>query len=198
MKKWNLRKFKLKTLDINEISDRTLLMNLYITQALTVFLGVIILVFQRNNIFLDLQAFNVVKILLWGIGFAGVFLAVNMILSRYVPEDVSDDGGVNDKLFGNRPLWHIFVISTIVAICEELLFRGAIQHAFGAYWTSILFAAIHIRYLKHWIMTALVFGVSYGLGWIYIQTGSLWTPIIAHLVIDCVMGCIIRFRKDEG
>jgi membrane protease YdiL (CAAX protease family) len=198
MKKWNLRKFKLKTLDINEISDRALLMNLYITQAFTVFLGIIILVFQRNNIFLDLQAFNVVKILLWGIGFAGVFLAVNMILSRYVPEEVSDDGGVNEKLFGNRPLWHIFVISTIVAICEELLFRGAIQHAFGAYWTSILFAAIHIRYLKHWIMTALVFGVSYGLGWIYIQTGSLWTPIIAHLVIDCVMGCIIRFRKDEG
>jgi uncharacterized protein len=198
MKKWNLRKFKLKALDINEISDRTLLMNLYITQAFTVFLGIIILVFQRNNIFLDLQAFNVAKILIWGIGFAGVFLAVNMILSRYVPEEVSDDGGVNEKLFGNRPLWHIFVISTIVAICEELLFRGAIQHAFGAYWTSILFAAIHIRYLKHWIMTALVFGVSYGLGWIYIQTGSLWTPIVAHLVIDCVMGCIIRFRKDEG
>jgi membrane protease YdiL (CAAX protease family) len=198
MKKWNLRKFKIKTLDINEISDRTLLINLYITQALTVFLGIVILVFQRNNIFLDLQASNLSEILMWGIGYAGVFLGVNMILSRYVPEDVSDDGGVNEKLFGNRPLWHIFVISTIVAICEELLFRGAIQHAFGAYWTSILFAAIHIRYLKHWIMTALVFGVSYGLGWIYIKTGSLWTPIVAHLVIDFVMGSIIRYRKGEG
>ncbi|QGQ96915.1 CPBP family intramembrane metalloprotease [Paenibacillus psychroresistens] len=197
MKKWNLRKFKLKTLDINEISDRMLLMNLYITQALTVFIGVIILFFQRNNIFMDLKDFNVIKILAWGIGYAGLFLAINMILSRFVPEDVSDDGGVNDKLFGNRPLWHIFVISTVVAICEEILFRGAIQHAIGAYWTSILFAAIHIRYLKHWIMTALVFGVSYGLGWIYIQTGSLWTPIVAHLVIDLVMGCIIRFRKDK-
>jgi membrane protease YdiL (CAAX protease family) len=198
MKKWNLRKLKFKTLDIHEISDRTLLINLYITQILTVVLGVIILFFQKNNIIYYLQASNLATILIWGIGYAGVFLGVNMILSRFVPEEVSDDGGVNEKLFGNRPLWHILVISIIVAICEEVLFRGAIQHAFGPYWTSILFAAIHIRYLQHWIMTALVFGVSYGLGWIYIQTGSLWTPIVAHLVIDFVMGCIIRFRKAEG
>jgi membrane protease YdiL (CAAX protease family) len=198
MKKWNIRKLKFKTLDIHEISDRTLLINLYFTQVLTVVLGVIILFFQKTNIIHQLQASNPITILLWGIGYAGVFLGVDLILSRFVPEEVSDDGGINEKLFGNRPLWHILVISTIVAICEEVLFRGAIQHSFGPYWTSILFAAIHIRYLQHWIMTALVFGVSYGLGWIYIQTGSLWTPILAHLVIDFVMGCIIRFRKDEG
>jgi membrane protease YdiL (CAAX protease family) len=197
MKKWNLRKLKLRALDINEISDRTLLINLYITQLLTVLLGVIILFFQKNDLIHQLQAANLTKVLIWGIGYAAVFLGVNLILSRFVPEDVSDDGGINEKLFGNRPLWHIFVISAIVAVCEEVLFRGAVQHAFGAYWTSILFAAIHIRYLKHWIMTALVFGVSYGLGLIYIQTGSLWTPIAAHLVIDFVMGCMIRFRKDE-
>jgi uncharacterized protein len=198
MKKWNFRKLKLKSIDIQELSDRTLLINLYITQMLTVFLGVIILLFQKNNLILQLVGTFPVTILVWGVGYAGVFLGINMILSRFVPEEVSDDGGVNEKLFGNRQVWHILVISTIVAICEELLFRGAIQHTFGPYWTSIIFAAIHIRYLQHWIMTALVFGVSYGLGWIYIQTGSLWTPIIAHLVIDFVMGCMIRFRKNEG
>ncbi|MEX2460956.1 MAG: CPBP family intramembrane glutamic endopeptidase [Paenibacillaceae bacterium] len=197
MKKWNLGKFKLKTVNMDEISDRTLLINLYITQLLTVILGTIILLFQRNNIIHQMQYSSVGTILLWGVGYAGVFLGVNMLLSRFVPDDVSDDGGINEKLFGKRPIWHILAISTIVAICEEVLFRGAIQYALGPYWTSILFAAIHIRYLQHWIMTALVFGVSYGLGWIYIRTGSLWTPIMAHLVIDFVMGCIIRFRKDE-
>jgi membrane protease YdiL (CAAX protease family) len=200
MKKWNFRnlKFKLKTIDIQEISDRTLLLNLYITQLLTVVVGIIILLFQKNNILHQLNFDKPTTFLIWGLGYAALFLMVNMILSRFVPEEVSDDGGVNVKLFGKRPVWHILVISTIVAICEEVLFRGAIQYAFGPYWTSILFAAIHIRYLQHWIMTALVFGVSYGLGWIYIQTGSLWTPIIAHLVIDLVMGCIIRYKKDEG
>jgi membrane protease YdiL (CAAX protease family) len=199
MKKWNLRdlKLKLKKIDIDEISDRTLLLNLYITQLFTVVFGIIILLFQKNNILTQLNFDKPTTFFIWGLGYAALFLVVNMILSRFVPENVSDDGGVNVKLFGNRPVWHIFVISTIVAICEEVLFRGAIQYSLGPYWTSILFAAIHIRYLQHWIMTALVFGVSYGLGWIYIQTGSLWSPIIAHLVIDLVMGCVIRFRKDE-
>jgi membrane protease YdiL (CAAX protease family) len=199
MKKWNLRNFKLKlkSIDIHEINDRTLLLNLYITQLLTLVLGIIILLFQKNNILAQLNFGKPDTFIIWGLGYAALFLAVDLVLSRFVPEEVSDDGGVNLKLFGNRSVWHILVISTIVAICEEVLFRGAIQYAFGPYWTSILFAAIHIRYLQHWIMTALVFGVSYGLGWIYIQTGSLWSPIIAHLVIDLVMGCIIRFRKDE-
>lgn len=100
-------------------------------------------------------------------------------------------------IFGNRALWHIALLSLIVSICEEVLFRGAIQAAWGPYWTSILFAAIHIRYLQHWLMTGLVFSISYGLGWIYIQTGTLWTPIFAHFLIDFVMGCILRYRREE-
>jgi membrane protease YdiL (CAAX protease family) len=178
------------------LSDRTLLLNLYITQLLTVLIGIIVILFQRNNLLKQLNWMYPTTILLWGLGFAALFLVVNLVLSRWVPEEVSDDGGINIKLFGSRALWHIIVISAIVAICEEILFRGAIQHAFGAYWTSILFAAIHIRYLQHWIMTGLVFGVSYGLGLIYIHTGTLWAPILAHFVIDLVMGCIIRYRRE--
>jgi membrane protease YdiL (CAAX protease family) len=196
MKKLNLRKFKFKAVDIDTLSDRTLLLNLYITQLLTVFIGIIVILLQRNNLLKQLNLTHPVTVLEWGIGFAAAFLAVNMLLSRWVPEEVSDDGGINLKLFGSRALWHIIVMSAIVACCEEILFRGAIQHAFGAYWTSILFAAIHIRYLQHWIMTGLVFGVSYGLGLIYIHTGTLWAPILAHFVIDLVMGCIIRYRRE--
>jgi membrane protease YdiL (CAAX protease family) len=196
MKKWNLRKLKFKAVNIDELSDRTLLLNLYITQLLTVFIGIIVILFQRTNLLKQLNWMQPTTILLWGIGFAALFLGVNMVLSRWVPEEVSDDGGINLKLFGSRALWHIIVMSAIVAFCEEILFRGAIQHAFGPYWTSILFAAIHIRYLQHWIMTGLVFGVSYGLGLIYIHTGTLLTPILAHFVIDLVMGCIIRYRRE--
>ena len=57
-------------------------------------------------------------------------LAVDFVLSRFVSEDSMDDGGINEMLFRKRPVWHIFVIALIVSICEELLFRGAIQHAF--------------------------------------------------------------------
>jgi hypothetical protein len=117
-------------------------------------------------------------------------------MGRFVPEEAMDDGGINDMLFRKRPIWHIVVISAIVAICEELLFRGAIQYAFGPYWTSILFAVIHVRYLRHWVPTGIVFAISYGLGFIYIQTGTLWAPIITHFIVDLVLGLIIRFRRD--
>jgi membrane protease YdiL (CAAX protease family) len=138
-----------------------------------------------------------IYILIWGAAFAVAVLLVDILISNWVPPEVTDDGGINELIFKNRPLWHIIVLSFVVAFCEEWLFRGAIQASWGPYWTSILFAAIHIRYLQHWLMTGLVFGISYGLGWIYIQTGSLWTPIAAHFMIDLIMGCIIRYRRED-
>jgi CAAX amino terminal protease family. len=43
----------------------------------------------------------------------------------------------------------------------------------------------------------MVFSISYGLGWIMEYTGTLWTPILAHFLVDFIMGCIIRFRREE-
>ncbi len=108
-----------------------------------------------------------------------------------------DDGGINEMIFKNRPLWHIIIITLMVGICEELLFRGAIQYAFGPYWTSILFAAIHFRYLRHWIPTGWVFVSSYALGYIYIESGTLWAPILCHFMIDLISGLIISLRREK-
>jgi uncharacterized protein len=198
VKKFDFKNIRFGKVDLNTLDDRTLLLNLYITQLLTLFIGMIILLFQKNN---PITMFSLVggwRIFLWGIAFALCVLGVDLLISRWVPKEVTDDGGINDRLFGNRPLWHIAIISLVVSICEELLFRGAIQHAWGPYWTSILFAAIHIRYLQHWLMTGMVFSISYGLGWIYLHTGTLWTPILAHFAIDFIMGCILRYGKEEA
>lgn len=198
MKKFDFKNIRFGKVDVNELNDRTVLLNLYITQLLTLIIGIIILFFQSNHKILSMFTIQGGwKILIWGSLFALLVLGIDILISRWVPKEVSDDGGINQMLFGNRPVWHIALISLIVAICEEVLFRGAIQHAWGPYWTSILFAAIHIRYLQHLLMTGMVFSISYGLGWIYLQTGSLWTPIIAHFIIDLVMGCILRYSKEE-
>jgi membrane protease YdiL (CAAX protease family) len=197
MKKFNFDQFKLKGVDINRLDDRMLLYNLYLTQGSILALSVIILLFQHRNLAGMFAVHSLDTMWMWAVAFAVAVLVVDLIISRWVPEEVTDDGGINEKLFGARPLWHIAVISFVVSVSEELLFRGAIQQAWGPYWTSILFAAIHIRYLQHWLMTGLVFGISYGLGWIYIQTGSLWTPILAHFIIDFVMGCLLRYRRTS-
>ncbi|MDQ0058226.1 CPBP family intramembrane glutamic endopeptidase [Paenibacillus harenae] len=197
MKKFDIRNIRVRKVSVDDLDDRMLLINLYATQGLTFIIGLIWVLFQRQNL---VALFNIPKeltFLWWGVGLAAAVILVDLLIARFVPEEAGDDGGVNDRIFRNRPVWHIALISFIVAICEELLFRGAIQHAIGPYWTSIVFATIHVRYLKHWIPTGLVFSISYGLGWIYMQTGSLWSAIIAHFVIDLVMGLIIRFRRES-
>lgn len=199
MKKWKFRRPSFQQVDIKQLDDRTLLLNVYFTQLLCLFLALIFIIFQKDNQLIEMLVWvSGWTPVYWGVGLAAAVIAADLLISRWVPEEVSDDGGVNEKLFGNRPLWHIVVLCFIVSVCEELLFRGALQHWMGPYWTSILFALIHVRYLRHWLMTGLVFSISYGLGWIYLQSGTLWAPIIAHFVIDLVMGCILRYKKSDS
>ncbi|MFD1955769.1 CPBP family intramembrane glutamic endopeptidase [Paenibacillus thailandensis] len=196
MKKFDIRKIRVQKVTADQLNDRLLLINLYVTQALTLIIGLIWLLFQRQNPLRLLEFPEGLHFLAWGAGLAAAVIAADLVLSRWVPEEASDDGGINEMLFRERPIWHIVLICLIVSVCEELLFRGAIQHSFGPYWTSIIFAAIHVRYLRHWIPTGLVFSISYGLGWIYIESGTLWAPIVAHFLVDLVMGLIIRFRRN--
>lgn len=201
MKQDRRRCIRLSRVDIREIDERTLIVNLYITQGL-ILIGALALMWWGGIRFRELFApmpgagFSVAT---YGILFAAAVLAADWVLARFIPEEWADDGGINEKLFKNRSLPHIALICLVVAVCEELLFRGAVQHFIGPYWTSVLFAAIHVRYLRSGLMTLLVFAISYGLGWIYLQTGTLFTPIIAHFIVDFVLGYIIARRgKTDG
>lgn len=196
MKKLKFRDGLRRTLEIDANNDKLLLLNLYMTQGLTLVLALAVFLLQKRNPLTLFPMDQPGSIAAWGIGFGALVLLADLALSRWVPEEAADDGGINRMLFGKRAVWHIAVISAVASLCEELLFRGAVQHAWGPYWTSILFAAIHVRYLRHWVPTGLVFGISYGLGWIYQETGTLWCPMLAHFVIDMTMGLVLRFRKE--
>ncbi|WP_151734451.1 CPBP family glutamic-type intramembrane protease [Paenibacillus tengchongensis] len=196
MKKFKLGNIKVKKADPGQLTDKLLLLNLYITQGLTLFIGLIWILFQNRNPFEVLKFPQNLNFVYWGLGLAAVMLAVDFVLTHIIPEESMDDGGINELLFRRRPVWHIVLIAAIVAVCEELLFRGAVQHSFGPYWTSILFAVIHVRYLRHWIPTGWVFLSSYGLGYIYIHSGSLWAPILCHFFIDLFSGLVIRYRRE--
>ncbi len=173
------------------------MINLLATQIITLLIGLIVIFFQKGNHLSDIffPVMPVYRILLWGTVFAGLVFLLDWVVSRNVPEDVVDDGGMNERLFKNRTLLEIALLCLFISASEELLFRGAVQYGIGNYWTSIVFATLHFRYLRHWLMTGLVFSISYGLGWLYIHTGSLLTPILAHFIIDFIMGSIIRLRR---
>lgn len=192
-----MKKIKIKKIEPHQLTDRLLLINLYLTQGITLVVALVWIWLQQRNPLQLLAWPQDAGFALWGIGLALAMLLIDLLLSRIVPESSLDDGGINEMLFRGRSVWHIVLIAFIVSVCEELLFRGAIQHAFGPYWTSILFALIHVRYLRHWIPTGWVFLSSYGLGYVYIQSGTLWAPILCHFLIDLISGMIIRFRRKE-
>lgn len=197
MKRHRWRNFRLRKINIRDIDEKLLLINLYFTQGLILLLAVLLIWWNRISL---ADMFGTIPgtgaaIVTYGILCAALVLLTDFALGRFIPDHVTDDGGINEKIFANRPVWHTAIICFVVSVCEELLFRGAVQHLIGAYWTSVLFAAIHVRYLQHWLMTLLVFGISYALGWIYMQTGTLITPIIAHFTIDFVLGYYLRGGK---
>lgn len=195
MEKW--KKVRLQKVDVSKLDEKTLLLNVYITQLLTLLVGIGLLWIQGRSVFDLLAVPDGWRPWIWGAGFGALVLAADLVLSRWIPEEVTDDGGINEMMFRRRSFLHIAALCFIVAVCEEVLFRGAVQYWLGPYWTSILFALVHVRYLQHWLMTGLVFSISYGLGWIANQTGTLWTPIAAHFMIDFIMGLIIRYRRKE-
>jgi membrane protease YdiL (CAAX protease family) len=192
MKKW---KFRLQRVEPSQLDERILLYNVYITQILTFLLGLGLVWLQGRNIveLWRIPADSVVW--LSAVGFGILTVGIEALLSRWLPKEAFDDGGINELLFGRRSLVSIALISLLAAVSEELLFRGAVQYWLGPYWTSILFALAHIRYLRHWFPTAVVFLVSYGLGWLMEQTGSLWAAVTAHFVINLISGMIIRYRR---
>ncbi|MEJ8304614.1 type II CAAX endopeptidase family protein [Saccharibacillus sacchari] len=180
-----------------QLTDRLLLINLYLTQGLTLLIGTVWIFLQGRNPLALLALPESLTFLYWGLGLAVVMFLIDFLMTIWGREEDLDDGGINAMLFRSRPIWHIFAIAAIVSICEELLFRGALQYHLGPYWTSIVFAVIHIRYLRHWLPTAWVFASSYGLGWIYLQSGTLWAPIICHFLIDFISGIMIKRREQK-
>lgn len=182
---------------LDQIPDKVFLLNLYLTQALALIIAIVMLFLQDRRLFDLFTVGSWGTAVAWGVLFASAVILLDLGVSYLVPDIMMDDGGTNEKLFKNRNVVHIVFIAAVVAVVEELLFRGAIQPMIGPYWTSIVFTLIHIRYLQHWLLTGTVFVVSYGLGWLVIQTDMLMTAIIAHFLIDLIMGLMIRMGWSE-
>lgn len=187
----------MRRVNIAHITDRILIINLYGTQAIVFVIAWAILWWQ-DRLNWDLWRIESGTVWLWGIGTGIVIVGVDLILSRLFPRFMVDDGGINEKLFRNRPLWHILVMTSVIAICEELLFRGALQPVLGLFWTSVIFTLIHFRYLAQWMMTVVVFFISLALGALLLVTDSLIAPTVAHFVVDFTLGVLLRYgRLDE-
>lgn len=129
-----------------------------------------------------------------GGGVAIAIVVVDLILDRMLPKSWLDDGGINERVFKNLSLVELTLLCFVIAVAEELLFRAVLQTAFGLIIASTIFALIHFRYLKKPVLFINVWIVSFLLGVLFHWTGNIGVTIVAHFLIDFLLGLTIRQR----
>jgi uncharacterized protein len=189
---------------INSLTDKDLLFHLYMTQVILCVISILLgLIFfdhlsYLNNI--SLQDFQIITI---GVPVGIAVVLADILLMKWLPSSYYDDGGLNERIFKKRNIFHILFIALFVAFSEELLFRGIIQTKLGLILASIIFAIIHYRYLFNWFLFVNIVVLSFFIGLIFEWTGNLAVTIAMHFVIDFLLGVYIKFRRpiredDQG
>ncbi|GGK19627.1 CAAX amino protease [Caldalkalibacillus thermarum] len=182
---------------LEQMDNRTLYLNLVLTQGILLVAGLILYhFFLRRKVFLT-DLFHTERLLFAvaaGLGFAAIVLLIDFVLMRFVPKSYFDDGGVNERLFRDVNVWQIALIAVGVALVEEWLFRAVLQNLLGWFWASLMFALIHFRYFNQWLYALLVIVISFGFGGLYEWTGSFWAVFTAHFAIDFTLGVMLRYR----
>ncbi|HEY9733676.1 MAG TPA: CPBP family intramembrane glutamic endopeptidase [Drouetiella sp.] len=99
-------------------------------------------------------------------------------------------------LFKQLTLADIFLIAASTGFCEEIFFRGILQSEMGLLSASLLFGMIHCASVSMLPYAAWTCVAGIFLGYLYIWTGSLWAPILAHAVNNFIVIAYFKFRKS--
>ena len=95
----------------------------------------------------------------------------------------------------------IFLISLTAAVCEEILFRGALQRVWGIWPVSVLFILLHgyfnPRNLKMMAYGVIMIVLSSAIGYSYQYLG-LYAAIVFHLVFDVVVLAMVKRALEGG
>jgi uncharacterized protein len=91
----------------------------------------------------------------------------------------------------------IFFLSLVSGFCEEVFFRGIVQSQWGLIPTSLAFGIFHDPSFKQksYVIMAALAGLA--LGYLYQQTGNLWSCITAHAVHNMLSMIALRFWFKE-
>lgn len=94
----------------------------------------------------------------------------------------------------------IAIISLTAAVCEEFLFRGALQRLWGIWPVSVLFILLHgyftHRNLKMMAYGAIMLFLSAGIGYSYQYLG-MYAAIVFHLVFDVTALVMVKVSEER-
>ncbi len=96
----------------------------------------------------------------------------------------------------------LLVIAILPGIGEEVLFRGVLQRKFiawsgnvhvGIWLAAALFSAIHLQF--YGFVPRMLLGALFG--YLYVWTGNLWVPILAHFVNNGFAVVMMAINKQK-
>lgn len=180
------------------ITDEELRMSVIYTQLMFIALAIISgsILFEDWNSWTRLFQFSVSQIVFWGIIPGIAIVLIDLLLTRLLPSDYYDDGGINRRVFSNLRVGKLFLLTLLVAVSEELFFRGVIQSSFGYIVASLLFGLIHFRYLKKPVLFVSIMAVSFLLGYIFEVTENVFVTMSCHFIVDFLLGLFIKLKGE--
>lgn len=182
---------------IQQLTDRQLKTQLIASQLIFLVIGLLLSWFFFDHLadWFSLFSFQGEEILLYGILPAIGLVLLELLLYKVLPKTVFDDGGINERIFKQQPISWITCISLVVAVSEEILFRGVLQVTFGYWFASTLFAIIHVRYLRKPLLFLFIFVTSFLIGYLFFITNNLFVTIVFHFVVDFLLGLFLKYQK---
>ncbi|WEG14927.1 CPBP family intramembrane metalloprotease [Pullulanibacillus sp. KACC 23026] len=184
---------------IDQFSNRDILTSLYMSQGLLLLASLVIYgVFIRDfkvieQVWMVTDPYYFIYALIVALAIVGI----ELVLEFKLPGDWFQDNGTNERLMQALSIPHLFVAMAVVAIVEELLFRGMLQTEFGLVISSILFAVIHLNYIKKPILLGFVILLSFILGGLFALTHSLIITILTHYLIDVLLGLYMKWTQGR-
>jgi len=102
------------------------------------------------------------------------------------------------ELLADLPFSHALWLALLSGFGEELLFRGALQPRVGWFVASLLFGLVHVgpgRDFLPWTVFAILAGGLFG--GLFLATGNLVAPIVAHAVVNGINLPLLARRGRE-
>lgn len=152
--------------------------------------------FMRRDVAATAKRLALVRPAWWhpvlGLAAAGVFVAVAQLmigLSYALTPDLAHRvDAASQHVFGNLSSGPagIALLALVPGLCEDILFRGALQPRIGLLATALLFTSTHTEYGLSFVTLA-VFVLALGLGYVRKYTNTT-TSMLCHVSYNLLVG----------
>ncbi len=125
----------------------------------------------------------------------GVFWVGDRLLTRLLPAQAKDIGRLY-AIRGTARQVRMVGVLLVVGPCEEIFWRGFVQHRAGVVVALAAYAAVHLWERKAVLVLAAVVGGAFW-GALFAWTTTLVAPMICHALWDLAVVVWFPFRPPE-